>query len=310
MSYEKFKSVDGIEFIPLKEPEQIDIEAQNILEDKQTTSITTCCICLENNNKTSVKLKCRCGTKIHSKCFKEMKKNKMKKCPLCSDIVIKNHESNPPNPCSIFLICIIPIYICYIYIMTHSIGTIIFYPSTIKYCDNNHKMCEYFSVDGILTMNTIEEKYNNFNVKYYLSSSYNWTTNDYKNGTCYNVETHIYDSYETALIIKDKSIGETKNIYVSYSNPKNCKLKYKWYNPNKYYIYKYCMYSAIIIPFCLLAPLYFHYKYGNFNNIPEIFSTNNILEHITNIFFGFIFVLAITSWIVSILVVDYYAYLY
>jgi hypothetical protein len=267
---------------------------------------------LENNDDISVKLKCRCGTKIHSKCFEEMKKNKMSKCPMCSDIVIKNHKPDVSKNFifAIIMIIIVPIYIPYILNMVYCIGSIIFYPSTIKYCDNNHKMCEYFPTDGILTINTIEEKYNNFDINYYLSSSYNWTINDFGGGICYDLETHIYDSYETASIIKEKSIGETKSIFVSHSNPKNCKLDYKWYNPNKYYFYLSCIYSAIIIPFCLIAPFYINYKYGDIDNIPQISSTNNILEHISNIFIRIIHILAMSCWIVSILVVNYYAYLY
>jgi len=314
MYYKKLVSNDGIEFIPLEKPDQanietepkIDIEGQNILKDKPTTSIT-CCICLENNDNTSIKLKCSCGIKIHSKCIKEMKKNKIIKCPICSDIVIKNNELNHPYLYSIFLIFIVPIYIAYVYIMASSILTIIFYPSNQKYCDNNYKICEYFYADGILVSNTIREKYENFNVKYYLSSSYNWIGN-YKNGTCYDVETHIYDSYETALIIKEKSIGETKSIFVSYSNPANCKLKYEWYNPNKYYIYTSCIYSAIFIPFCLIYPSYINYKYGNIDNVPPISFTNNILEHMTNIFIGIIHMIIVFCWIVSILVVDYFSF--
>ena len=86
MSYIKSNIEDNIEFTPLIQPEQIDIEAQNTLEDKQITFSTTCCICLKNNDETSVKLKCKCGTKIHYECIEKMKKNNITKCPLCSDI--------------------------------------------------------------------------------------------------------------------------------------------------------------------------------------------------------------------------------
>jgi len=55
--------------------------------------------------------------------------------------------------------------------------------------------------------------------------------------------------------IEEKSIGETNSIYVSYSNPKNCNLKY--------YFYLLCICIAIIIPFCLITPSYFNHKYGN-----------------------------------------------
>lgn len=315
MSYEKLKSVDGIEFIHNKEPEQaniepeleqIDIESQNILKDK--VSSTTCCICLENNDETSVKLKCICRTKIHSACIEEMKKNNITKCPICYKNVITNDKYNfiINHLFNIMIIIILPIYFYYVLSMLYGICTLIFYPSTNKYCDNNLVMCEYFQVDGILVSNVIEEKYDNFNVKYYLSSSYNWTANDLGYGTCYDMETHNYDSYETALIIKEKSIGEIKSIFISYSNPINCKVRYKWYNSNKYYFYLSCIYSVKIFLAFSITHIYFNYKYRDGHILP----TNKIFESILNLFFSIIYVIFICCWIVSIFIVDYYSYIY
>ena len=318
MSYEKLKSVDGIEFTPLKEPEQaniepklkqIDIESQNILFSKASTSIT-CCICLENNDKTSIKLKCICSTKIHSACIDEMKKNNITKCPICYNNVLTNDKDNFSNNLllNIMIIIILPIYFYYVLSMSYGICSIILYPSTSKYCDNNHKMCEYFHVDGILVSNVIKEKYDNFNVKYYLSSSYNWTTNDLGCGTCYDLDTHTYDTYETALIIKEKSINEIKSFFVSYSNPINCKVTYKWDNSNKYHFYLSCIYSAKILLFTSITQVYFNYKYRDIDSI--ILPTNNILECILNKLFLIIYLLFMACWIVSMLIVDYYAYFY
>lgn len=81
MSYTKFNTNNGIEFIPLEKPEQIDqinIEAQpqnNFSE--LTNSDTICCICLENNNLTNTQLNCRCNAIMHKKCIEEMCKKKL-----------------------------------------------------------------------------------------------------------------------------------------------------------------------------------------------------------------------------------------
>lgn len=96
-----------------------------------------------------------------------------------------------------------------------------------------------------------------------------------------------------------------KSIYVSHSKPANCKLKYKWYDSNKYYFYLSCMYSVIIIPFCIIVPLYYKYR-GN--PIPPIHLTNNIIECITNIFIRIIHIVSVICWISTIFIVDYYAY--
>lgn len=136
-----------------------------------------------------------------------MKKNNITKCPICNVIVVKIHQDGSSDKFffSIIMILIFPLYFYYICNMVHGIiGNVVFYSSTSKYCDNHYKMCEYFNVNGILVSNVISEKYDNFNVKYYLSSSYNWTTINNISGICNDLETHTYDSYETSLMIKEK----------------------------------------------------------------------------------------------------------
>jgi len=237
-----------------------------------------------------------------------MKINKTVKCPICSDIVIKYNPNYYLKESTILLsiVFLFPFYSFYICNMINVLANIVFYPSFTQYCDNNYKMCKYFPVDGILVSNTIKEKYENFNINYYVSSSYNWISN-YKNGICYNVETHIYDSYDTALAIKEKSIGEIKNIYVSHSNPTNCIVKYKWYNQHKYNFFLSCKYSAIVIPFLYIAPIYFNIKYGDYLNL-SILLTNNILECILNIFILIIHIIFMTCWIYTIFIVDYHLF--
>lgn len=247
MSYEKLKSEDGIEFIPLKEPEQvnieteqeqIDIEAQNILEDKPTTSTITCCICLENNDETSVKLKCRCGIKIHSKCFDEMKKNKIIKCPMCSDIVMKKVQKEQSIIKEIIdfiiAICMITTFFTYFVELLYILPNVIFFPSERKYCDNVYRKCEYFQVSGILINNTIDVRINDFIPQYNLISIYQYE-NGGLNKTCVSEDFHTYSSYEDVLIVEKLTINTDKKIFVSNSDNSSCKDKYKYYNTQMIY---------------------------------------------------------------------------
>ena len=254
MDYNNYDTPDNNECIPLLETTFVDIElcenpkdikTTNIIEEKSTT-ITTCCICLENNDETSIILKCKCSLKIHSKCFKKMIKKKITKCPICSDIVIKKLD---PLIRSTILVLIFWYYVFIVY----GFFAIISHPSMLKYCDNNYEKCKYFKVDGLLVSNEIKQEYNDFTVKYALISSYNWTRSDFRNFTCDDYETHIYDNYESALIVKEKSIGLKKSIFVSYSNPTNCKLKYKWFNPFKFWFkISYIFGSVISLPFIII----------------------------------------------------------
>lgn len=247
MSYEKLKSLDGIEFIPLREPEQanieteqeqIDIEAQNILEDKQTTSTITCCICLENNDKTSIKLKCRCGTKIHSACIEEMKKNNITKCPMCSDTIMKKVQKEQSIIKQIinFIISIFIItsFFTYIVEIFYILPNVIFFPSERKYCDNVYQKCEYFQVSGILINNTIDVRINDFIPQYNLISTYQYE-NRGLNKTCVGEDYHTYSSYEDVVIVEKLIINTDKKIFVSNSDNSSCKDKYKYYNTQMIY---------------------------------------------------------------------------
>ena len=233
MTYEKLVSVDGIEFISLRKPEQtnietkqeqIDIEAQNTLEDKSTT----CCICLENNNETSVEFKCRCRIKIHSACLKEMKKNRITKCPICYDSINKSQESIMGNLRLIFILCLILLFtgdgiVNFYYILP----SVIFYPSVFNYCDNIYRKCEYYKVHGKLINNTITVNVKNFIPKYNLMSTYEYEENE----KCINIDYHKYTSFEDIQIVKEKTINTEKNIFVSYLDKSKCKDNYEYYNP-------------------------------------------------------------------------------
>lgn len=219
------------------------------------------------------------------------------------------------------MIIIMSLYFYYLVCMIYGIGKIYLYPSTNKYCDNNYKKCEYFQANGILVSNVINEKYDNFNVQYLLSSSYNWTAgsssynlhnkkNKNKNryGICHDLETHIYDSHLLASTVKEKSIGDTKNIFVSYSISSDCKLKYKWYSPNKLYFFLSCQYSVYIMLFFMFMLGCFQHRYINANgDIQQICPGENIIERIINVFILIIYMACASCFIFSMFSVVYFA---
>lgn len=215
MSYEKLVSVDGIEFTSLREPEQtnieteqdqeqIDIEAQNTLEDKSTT----CCVYLE-----------------------EMKKNKIKKCPICSDVINKSPKSIIVNLIKLFISCFIPLVGFSILVNSYYIlPSVIFFPSVFNYCDNIYHKCEYYKVHGKLINNTIIVDVKNFIPQYNLISTYEYGENG-ENEKCINIDYHKYTSLEDIQIVKEKTINIEKDIFVSYLDKSKCKDNYKYYNP-------------------------------------------------------------------------------
>jgi hypothetical protein len=286
MSYIKLNSIDGIGFIPLREPEKADIENNEDIENNKdiikaekidieaqnqniSNSTTTCVICLENNDKKSVKLNCRCKQFVHADCYKEMKKNKIIKCPICYDIVIRDQESNISiNNIRIIFVNVIITFVVFtiLFISTELLLTslkFIFLPSEHNYCDNIYRKCEYFKVSGILVNNTIDIKVNNFVPIYNLISTYKYDNNK----TCIT-DYHTYSSYEDIQNVKELTINTNKDIFISYSNNSKCKDNYKYYNPELLYVYIYdfiCLLCLSILPLSNYIQMYL--KNNNYNII-------------------------------------------
>lgn len=294
MSYIKFNSIDdGIELIQLIEPEKEDIEnnedivkvekAELDIEAQNISNSTTCFICLENNDKKSVKLNCRCKQFVHADCYKEMMKHKITKCPICYDIVIRHQESNISinNIRIIFVNAIITfVVVTILFISTELLLTslkFIFLPSERNYCDNIYRKCEYFKVSGILVNNTIITKVNNFVPIYNLISTYKYNNNK----TCIT-DYHTYSSYEDIQIVKELTINTNKYIFISYSNNSKCKDNYKYYNPELSYVY---ILDLLCLLFLSILPLSHHIhiflKNNNYNII--IIILHGIIHVILNI---------------------------
>ena len=216
-----------------------NLDTKSNLDTKNNIDQDNCSICLEKNNNTSIKLECGCNNKYHIKCINELKKHKFKKCPLCLKKISTNevNEEND-NIFIVFLKFILFILGCIYIINWFSISIIhplsyIFNPSELKYCDNLYKKCEYYPVKAILFNNTINEKFNNFDIKYELKSSYEYY-NGFENNICVDLELHEFKTYQEVLILSKKSIGIEKYIYVRFDEKNNCKLHYKFYNPIKF----------------------------------------------------------------------------
>jgi hypothetical protein len=295
MSYIKFNSIDSIEFIPLREPEKADIENNEDIEKLDieaqnqniSNSTTTCFICLENNDKISVKLNCRCKLFVHADCYKEMKKNKITKCPICYDIVIRYQEPNTSIISIIqFIISTFVLFAC-TFVLFAILFTIlmllltplnlIFFPSERNYCDNIYRKCEYFKVSGILVNNTIEIKVNNFVPIYNLISTYKYDNNK----TCIT-DYHTYSSYEDIRIVKELTINTNKDIFISRSNNSKCKYNYKYYNPEILYLN---ISDLLCLLFLSILPLSHHIhivlKNNNYNVI--IIILHGIIHLVLNI---------------------------
>ena len=71
----------------------------NAKDIKDTKNIEECSICLENQNKTTVKLNI-CDHLYHEKCIK-MSLQKSNLCPLCRKDVYDNYNYNICNTCII-----------------------------------------------------------------------------------------------------------------------------------------------------------------------------------------------------------------
>lgn len=119
-----------------------------------------------------------------------------------------------------------------------------------KYCANNHDNCEYLPTDGKLCSNKINIKYDNFETKYELVSSYNYTLDSIIH-TCKDLETHVYYSYDEVLIASKKSIGYTKKIYYNKNYLNECVLYYEWYY-SKYFYFAYIVFIFFGFNFLLI----------------------------------------------------------
>lgn len=299
----------------------------NDANDANNESI--CHICQYDNDNSSKKLDfCNCNIKYHPNCIEEIK-NKYRKCPICktpysaSDTSITPHSASSnfletssnfleTSPQLMFLIKVfrqicMSLIVYYICVMIYGITAMIFFNSTLNYCDNKLKMCKYYLTTGTLVSNRIYEKYDNFNIQYLLLSTYNYTlktfneTNGLNYGTCTDLEAHIYNSYDTALIVKEKSIGETKNIFVSFSNTVDCKLNYEYYAPNKLYFFSTCLISLIYICFIVGIIIYFINKYGGLH-------LHSIPNNFVNVSLKILLSITVISWILSALILIYYSY--
>jgi hypothetical protein len=283
---------------------QIELE-NSILINKDSIQ-DNCSICLDVNDNSSIKLECNCGNKFHSKCIKKLKEMNFENCPLCKKKIFNFNKK-------IFTQILEIIFFIFflLYLNTFGIGVIsttiinpIFYiltPSELKYCDNNYKKCEYYPIKAILSNNTINEKYNNFNIKYELLSSYKYIDyNTKQNKTCINLESHEFITYHEALIISKKNIGIEKNIFVPFDEKKNCKLYYKFYNKIKFILNQITFLNLIlIIPTLLSFGILASYMEDirNNNNISlkkKIFIVWSIIEVI--IFFIIQFTYAFYYW--------------
>jgi hypothetical protein len=195
-----------------------------------TNQGTICCICLENNDLTSIQLNCRCKAIMHKKCIEEMRKNNIKKCPLCSDTVeAKKLSKSIIYILSKLVLTLFMVIMLFTYLVNilYILPSVIFFPSIFKYCDNIYNKCEYYKVNGILINNTISIEVKNFIPEYNLISTYKYN----KNETCINMDYHKYTSYKQIQIVKEKTININKDIFVSYLDKSKCVDNYKYYNP-------------------------------------------------------------------------------
>lgn len=222
-----------------------DLSCQNHIElsiKKSNNNKDDCSICLEPNDSTSVELECGCGNKFHINCAKILKKNKIKKCPICQKKINDFNERFNYHRESItkfimfsFILLIIPYGISCFYTFVINPICYILIPTELTYCDNIYYKCEYYPARVILFNNTINEKFNDFEIEYELLSSYEYIDKKTKqNKTCINLESHKFTTYQKALEVSKKSIGMKKDIFIPLDNDKPCKLHYKFYNPKKF----------------------------------------------------------------------------
>ena len=259
--------------------ELVDVDNNN--NNKKNEDI--CSICLENNDNSSLELKCKCGNKFHKKCIDDLNRFNIKKCPLCNKKLynrISEEVVLTDNPCLRFLFVILVSIYFLIYFTNVFVFPLrfLFYPSELKYCDNIYKKCEYYLTDGILVNNTINEKFFDFDVKYELVSSYQYKLGSVKK-TCVNLESHDFVSLSNALEVSTRSIGLEKQIFISYDNDReDCKTNYKWYNPLKFKVNALSIINGIsfVLSFIVSVIRYeimyesIYYHFSNLVKIPAI----------------------------------------
>lgn len=293
MYYTKFDTNDGIEFTPIEKPEQIeniDIECQtqNISNSELTNTTTICCICLENNDLSSTQLNCRCKARLHIKCIEEMRKNKIKKCPLCSDTIVSKKSIKLNN----FIIIIIIILFFTFIVELFLIMNLIFYPSERKYCDNVYRKCEFYKVNGILINNTMSIDVKNFIPEYKLISTYEYGENE----NCINMDYHIYTSYEDIRTVKEKTSNINTDIFVSYLDKSKCKYNYRYYNPIMFYTRLFSIIHLIVMIVCCLFTSATKYMSDNNYNINfitllDIFGFVSYIGLVMSTFISFYYIL-------------------
>jgi hypothetical protein len=246
--------------------DEILLEMTNLLEENNQNNI--CTICLDPNDDTSIKLDCGCNNKFHLKCVKLMETSDIKKCPLCNKKIFKNNTRNNncinincinvTCECLLFLLYVLLLFFYMITIvatLTNGIRVLFGNNHNVNPCDNYYKKCDYYPTIGILTNNTINQKYYDFKIKYELSSSYSYGLNYEK--SCINLESHEYDSLEETLKISKMSIGTKKKIYIPYNDKMNCSLENIGYEPN---ILKLNMISSLNFILLWIIPLIMHLK--------------------------------------------------
>ena len=196
-----------------------------------------------------------------------------------------------------------------------ALSNFILRPSYLKYCDNYYKKCEYYQTTGTLVNNTLTEKYNNFNIEYVLSSSYEYIpySNKYNNSNnysheyvCDNVQIHKFDSIDEASKVSIKSIGTVSKIFVSYDNNNKCLMNFNYYNPEHFMLNV----SVVIHLFSLtiVGILLGVYNFYEIQSIENQFGKRICMKFISFIS-GMIFIIMMGISIISSFAVIYYIFL-
>lgn len=231
-----------------------------------------CAICMCPNDDTSTKLSCGCNSKYHAKCQQDLKSNgRLDICPVCRRSIVDDHFTQTVQPiqstqqqqrsqannaefdrivscCAWVLIILVLIlgYMFYLGYMIIGIGNLIIASSRVNYCDNKYRKCPYFPTDGLLVYNTIDTEVDGFDVKYSMTSYYNWTKGDDEVYTCKVGKPHIYDSYDNALVASTETVGYERTIFVDWSDYHKCRLHYSLYNPAGFYFHSSCLLSLCL----------------------------------------------------------------
>jgi hypothetical protein len=211
---------------------QVKTEEEDKEEDIETPSRTQCCICLQPNDATSIPLSCGCGNTFHSTCIDGLTSNRVTTCPLCRK-KLKEVDLIPSEIQVVFgVVMVIMTIIIFTTFFCSLVKYIIIlaYPSELNYCDDWIKPCDCHTVTSEVYRNTINTYYHDFKIQYELISSYTFS-----NGTCNNLESHLYNTYEEAFMVSNMSLGREQPLYYC-PNHQKCRLNYHWYNPAMCYV--------------------------------------------------------------------------